>query len=252
MTDKIEKIKVSYYGLEAERKINAVKNVQSALQNICDEFSKITKGKKPLKLEELKMMFVEDGYSERSRPNEEVIQNLILDRFVKGNEFGGLQVNREMFQIPSIEAISGAINNSIRGTVTYISEGYFFMKDGTVKLREGFAEDIKEEFTVWAATPEEIERYRLAEKLSDALNDISAGLPESPFFKTNLMFQGDLEAIVTFNDSGKFLPADTFVKTGKVRPNRSAFIGTPTIQSKPADNKEHDAYIANLMEETEA
>lgn len=252
MTETIKKIKVSYYGLEAERKINAVKNVQSALQNICDEFSKITKGKKPLKLEELKMMFVEDGYSERSRPNEDVIKDLVVDRYLSGKEFGGMQINREMFQIPSIEAISGAINNPIRGTVTYISEGFFILEDGMVKLRKGFTEDIKESCTVYAETPEEIKRYQLALKLADVLNEISDGFPKNPHFVTNLMFQGDLEAIVTFNDSGKFLPADTFVKTGKVGPNRSAFLATPNIQAKPDDNKEYDAYIANLMEETEA
>ena len=242
-----EKQLVKYYETEAQRELKSVQIAQKDLQRICDEFAKVTKGKKPLDISELKTMFAPSYGAPKA--DTETIKDLVFDRFAPSKMFAGLRIKRDAVELPPTDAIVAAIQNTIKEATGYLAAGYFEIVGGVVQVKDWVEQTVVEEHKVYAETDEELLRFALAKELADTLNKIQEILPPEPVFKSKLYFlDGNLDTVVESDDEGVYHPSPYFIKYGRaVRTGSFTVTPEPKPKETAPANADFDKYLDTLM-----
>ena len=189
--------------------------------------------------------------------DEDAFRNLFVQKYVPDNKLNGIPINTNIIVLPDLENLNTIMRcvdgrSFLRAMTKYVDNGYIVAKNGKIAVSDDAETRIKEEYSQFVESAEEEVRYKAAKKLADALNNVCKLLPENPFFKAKIQFEGELESVLTFDEQGNFVPDECFIKTGKVSgvySFGSAMLNTPKREKIDFENTdpEHDRYITNLM-----
>lgn len=201
---KQEKILISFNKNAAESEIQQIERSQAKQSEIYKLLSEIIG--EPVTIEEF-MSILRIGNT-NAKLLDFKIRELFISKKAPDGMINGIPVNTDIIKAPDTSAIKNIRWSS--NEVDMIHREYLSIVDGEIVKAKGYSLRVSENHKVYAETPEEIERYKLASKLAEAMNDIAKTLSNP-----NNLLSNSLKAVVSL-DNGVFHPSSFYIKRGKV------------------------------------
>lgn len=174
---------------------------------------------------------------------------LLIDKLFPGGSVNGVAIHPDMvekvFNIPPLDTPIALIRKCSIPTLDYLENGYLTISGNLVVIADGAIEKIEESFRFYIENEAEQLRYDKASNLADALNELSALLPE-PISET-----GDLELVVELNSDGKFVANPEFVKSGRAGQTFKFIHSVDVRGQKPAFQRQsnpEEQYVHGLID----
>lgn len=241
---------VSVNQLAIDQELNAVTISAKQLNIVSAEINRITG--KVITLPEIISLLDSGIYRTSVFLNQQVFQDYYLECVAPGSKLNGVPMDREalnaMIQHPNITELIKLVKGLPGGVVEYITDGLIVEgPQGEILLTDGAEMAIRERYTTFAEEGQETARFEAAKKLAEALNELCDFLPDNPLYKFKIELSGELYSVLSVDEvTGRFAPADRFVKLGTVAEgvNMMTDFRTPEPEQRTELSSE---YVSSLL-----
>jgi hypothetical protein len=241
---------VSVSQLAIEKELNAVKISVKQLNKVNAEINRITG--KATKLTEIIPLLSTGNFRALVTLNEQAFRDYYLECIAPGGRLNGVPMDGEaleaIIQQPDTSQLLQLVKGLPGGVIEYFSNGLITESpQGEILFADGAETAIRERYSIFAEEGQETARFEAAKKLADALNELCEFLPENPLYKSKIDLSGELYSVLSVDEeTGRFIPADYFVKVGDVAEVSGMMTGSNNVV--PEQKSElSDEYIRSLM-----
>lgn len=245
---KQERILIDFDKEAAEKKIKQIETAYDKLQALYKSLTEIIGGS--ISKEEFLSVFENYNRFGLLKISDSNLKELFVSKKAPEGKIGGIPFNTDMINLPDISHLK-SINITGADTL-FLSQGYLSVQDGDIIKAKGYSLRVSDEFKIFAETPEEVERYKLAKNLSDAWNAIAKTLPSDLYYET--LREEHLRTVIDSDDKGVFHPAPFYIKYGRVE--MQAVPVSSNIHPVPANERKEselsNSYIESLLQDSES
>lgn len=243
---KENKILISFEEESATKKMRQITGARSSLSKIYKALTDVIG--EPVSKKEFLSIF-DEGLS-TARINDSSVRDLFISKKVPEGMIGGVSVNIGMISTPDTTVMKSAHLSVLDKAL--LANDYLLIESGDIVMAKDVEVRVADEFKIYAETPEEIKRYKLAEKLASAWNNIAETLPESSYFTERLRPE-EIRTVVDSEDHGIFKPSPYYVKYGSVSLQYQGLAPSgalATVERPVLDGDYIDRLMSNAVEGT--